>query len=85
MKKADSKKSTLKRAINPMPGKIRALLSGRGLLRLYSARPAYQRNDYLSWISSAKLEATRDKRIQQMLDELKKGDVYMKMNWNPGK
>ena len=47
MKKVITKKSTLKRDINPMPKHIRALLIEHGLLKLYNARPAYQRNDYL--------------------------------------
>ena len=81
--KRTARKSTLKRAINPMPKSIRSALTGRGLLKLYNARPAYQRNDYLGWISSAKLEATKEKRINQMLRELKQGDSYMGMRWNP--
>ena len=66
-----------------MPTGLRALLIKHGLLKLYNARPAYQRNDYLGWISRAKLEATKEKRINQMLAELKEGDRYMKMRWNP--
>ena len=83
MKKAHARKSTIRRDINPMPKKIRAALIGQGLLKLYNARPAYQRNDYLGWISRAKLEATKEKRLNQMLTELKQGDRYMKMRWNP--
>jgi len=64
-----------------MPKNIRALLLKHGLLKLYNARPPYQRNDYLGWISGAKLETTREKRINQMLEELKEGDRYMKMRW----
>jgi hypothetical protein len=29
-----------------------------------------------------KLESTRQKRLNQMLDELEHGRVYMKMKWN---
>ncbi len=57
-------------------------LVARGLMDRYAARPAYQRNDYLSWINSAKQEATRRKRLDQMLDELERGGVYMRMKWN---
>ncbi|WP_324668055.1 hypothetical protein [Geochorda subterranea] len=28
---------------------------------------------------------TRQKRLQQMLDELVRGDVYMKMPWRPSR
>ena len=83
MKKVRARKSTIKRDINPMPKNIRMALIGQGLLKLYNARPAYQRNDYLGWISRAKLEETKEKRINQMLTELKQGDRYMRMRWNP--
>ncbi|MDO9041035.1 MAG: YdeI/OmpD-associated family protein [Desulfocapsaceae bacterium] len=49
----------------------------------YLARPPYQQNDYLGWISRAKLEATKLKRITQMLDEWQGGNLYMKMAWKP--
>lgn len=65
-----------------MPKKIRSLLIAKGLLEKYYARPPYQQNDYLGWVSQAKLETTKEKRIEQMLEELKKGDLYMKMKWN---
>ena len=70
------------RDLNPMPDWIRSELVSRGVLEAYEARPAYQRNDYLGWITKAKLEATRRKRLDQMLDELKRGGVYMRMAWN---
>lgn len=64
-----------------MPDAVRAALKQRGLTAAYDARPAYQRNDYLGWIAQAKREATRAKRLAQMLDELERGDVYMNMAW----
>ncbi len=86
MKKTASKKaSQLKRDTNRMPKKIRELLVKHGLLELYKARPAYQRNDYLGWIAQAKLEETKQKRVNQMLEELRKGDRYMKMIWRESK
>jgi hypothetical protein len=65
-----------------MPDFIQNALLKRGLLEAYLARPSYQRNDYIGWIIRAKLPATRQKRLKQMLAELKQGDVYMKMKWN---
>ena len=83
MKSTKEKKlKTLKRVINPMPKSIRTLLVDHKLLERYETRPPYQQNDYLGWISRAKLDATKEKRINQMLDELKKGDRYMKMKWS---
>lgn len=66
-----------------MPDFIQAALHKRKLMEAYLARPPYQRNDYIGWITRARLTATRQKRLKQMLDELKKGNVYMKMKWNP--
>jgi len=76
--------SRMKREIYPMPDDIAALLRERGLADAYNARPAYQQNDYVGWISRAKRPETRQKRIDQMLDELEAGGVYMKMQWSAG-
>ncbi|WP_029041265.1 YdeI/OmpD-associated family protein [Cucumibacter marinus] len=75
-------KSRLKRPLQSMPEDIAARLTARGLSAAYAARPPYQRNDYLGWIARAKREATREKRIAQMLDELEAGDAYMKMPYD---
>ena len=64
-----------------MPDYIRDALEARGLMDVYRARPLYQQNDYIGWVMRAKREETRQKRLNQMLDELEKGDVYMKMGW----
>ncbi|HJX30004.1 MAG TPA: YdeI/OmpD-associated family protein [Thermoanaerobaculia bacterium] len=77
-------KSTLKRPRNPMPSSIRDALNENGLMEAYRARPPYQQNDYLGWIARAKLESTKQKRLDQMLDELRGGKLYMNMAWNPG-
>jgi hypothetical protein len=71
----------LKRKLNPMPEFVRAGLVGRGLMRAYRERPPYQRNDYIGWIARAKREETRQKRLNQMLDELEGGHVYMRMKY----
>jgi len=46
---------------------------------VYKDRPAYQQNDYIGWISRAKRQETKDKRLSQMLDELEAGGIYMNM------
>jgi len=61
------------------------LLADHGLVDEYSDRPRCQRNDYLGWINRAKQPATRQKRIEQMLDELRVGGVYMNMEHAPSK
>ncbi|HQZ12840.1 MAG TPA: YdeI/OmpD-associated family protein [Devosia sp.] len=65
-----------------MPDFVREALTERHLSAAYEARPAYQRNDYLMWINNAVREATKRKRLDQMLDELERGGVYMRMTWN---
>jgi uncharacterized protein YdeI (YjbR/CyaY-like superfamily) len=64
-----------------MPEFFREALEARGLMDAYNDRPPYQRNDYIGWITRAKRPETQQKRLNQMLDELEKGDVYMKMAW----
>lgn len=66
-----------------MPDAIRDALEARRLTEAYEARPAYQRKDYLGWIAQGQRPATREKRLNQMLDELEAGDVYMNMPWRP--
>ena len=75
----------LERPIQPMPAFVREALTQAGLLRAYRARPAYQQNDYLGWINRAKLPATREKRLRQMLEELQVGTLYMKMRYRPAR
>ena len=70
----------LKRSIHEMPDFVEKALRDRDLMDDYYARPAYQQNDYIGWINKAKQEATKQKRLNQMLDELEQGCVYMKMN-----
>jgi len=80
-----AKHSTLKRPRNSMPSYVREALEASGLMAAYEARPPYQRNDYLGWIARAKLEATRQKRLDQMLSELRGGKLYMNMPWSGGR
>lgn len=65
---------------HPMPEFILHALTEHGVLQDYQTRPAYQQNDYIGWITRARRPATREKRLQQMLDELARGGVYMNMD-----
>ncbi|MPZ98425.1 MAG: hypothetical protein GEU80_03640 [Dehalococcoidia bacterium] len=80
---AEVDRSRRARPINPMPDRVREALEARGLLEAYDGRPAYQQNDYLGWIARARRDETRQKRLDQMLDELERGDIYMRMAWRP--
>lgn len=73
--------SRLKRPVYPMPDFVLAALEERRLIAAYRQRPPYQQNDYIGWITRAKLPATQQKRLAQMLDELERGGEYMKMKW----
>jgi uncharacterized protein YdeI (YjbR/CyaY-like superfamily) len=70
-------RTDLQRPRQPMPSFVRQALEQSGLMETYSRRPPYQRNDYLWWINDVKRETTKKRRLDQMLDELKRGDVYM--------
>jgi uncharacterized protein YdeI (YjbR/CyaY-like superfamily) len=77
--------SNLSRPIHPMPAFVMTALEDRGLLSVYRQRPSYQQNDYIGWINRAKRIETKLKRLDQMLDELARGDLYMKMAYKPRK
>lgn len=51
MRRIQPRESRLKRELQPMPAFVEQALSESGLMAAYQARPAYQRNDYLSWIN----------------------------------
>ena len=66
-----------------MPDFVRDALLEHGLMEAYRSRPPYQQNDYIGWITRAKRQETREKRLAQMLDELERGDKYMNMDYRP--
>ncbi len=68
-----------------MPPDVDAELERRGLRASYADRPFYQRNDYLAWIGRAVRPETRQKRIDQMLEELDIGGAYMGMDHPPSR
>ncbi|WP_349947585.1 DUF1801 domain-containing protein [Lacrimispora sp. BS-2] len=84
-KKAGKTKEKTLRPRYPMPDDVMAELHKENLTEAYDARPPYQRNDYISWITRARRPETRRKRIDQMLDELRSGDAYMGMAYSPKK
>jgi hypothetical protein len=54
-------------------------MKGQRFSSLTRARPPYQQNDYVGWITRAKRPETQEKRLAQMLDELATGERYMNM------
>jgi len=75
--------SRLTRPRYPMPTFVKDALEKNKLMDAYNIRPPYQQNDYIGWITRAKREETKQKRLNQMIDELKSGDKYMNMSWKP--
>ncbi|MCL2479107.1 MAG: YdeI/OmpD-associated family protein [Treponema sp.] len=80
MSNTDSARMT--REIHEIPDYISSALDNGSLWELYNARPPYQRNDYIGWITRGKREETRKKRLNQMIDELRSGSAYMGMKYN---
>ena len=66
-----------------MPGNVRTALEKRKLMDAYLARPDYQKDDYLKWIALAAGPTAKQKRLDQMLDELEKGNVFKGEPWTP--
>ena len=66
----------------PMASFIRETLNERDLMKSYKESTSTLSIERLHRLAyRAKLEATRQKRLNQMLDELESGGVYMKMLW----
>lgn len=74
-----AEESKLKRPGYQMSDFVEHALEERRLMAEYHKRPAYQQNDYIGWISRAKRQETKKKRLHQMLEELEKGGIYMNM------
>jgi hypothetical protein len=74
---------TLTRARLKMPDYIHLALTERGLMDAYHERPDYQQNDYIGWVTCAKMSANKEKRLVQMLEELEGDNRCMKMKWRP--
>ena len=55
--------SNLRRPTHDMPDFVLDALESESLTSAYQGRPAYQQNDYVGWITRAKREATRRKRL----------------------
>jgi Bacteriocin-protection, YdeI or OmpD-Associated/Domain of unknown function (DU1801) len=68
-----------RRERHKMPAFVLDALKKSKLFDAYGSRPPFQQNDYVGWITSAKQTATQQRRLDQMLDELRAGDRYMKM------
>ena len=78
-------KGNLTRPIHAMPDFVVDALTKNGLIDAYQSRLAYQQNDYIGWIKRAKRPETKLKRLNQMVEELRTGGVYMRMDHPPSR
>lgn len=72
-----------RRARHLVPKDVDAAIDAAGVRKDFELRPPFQQNDYVGWITRAVTDATRTKRLRQMLDELAAGGVYMGMKHGP--
>lgn len=74
-----SKKKIIKKAILKVPAYFtNSLKANKKVAEKFKLLTAAQKNEYVEWISEAKTEATRTKRIKSMIDCVKEGKP---MNW----
>jgi hypothetical protein len=66
-----------------MPGNVSGALAKTNLTDAFRARPDYQQNGYLKWIATAAGPTAKQQRLDQMLDELKKGGLFKGEPWTP--
>ena len=74
------KKGNLRRKLYEMPADVKLALEENAVRADYDHRPPYQRNDYVAWFDRAVRPDIRAKRLNQMIDELRKVGVYMRMD-----
>lgn len=77
----NDKFKNLKRPLHPVPDFVIKALKENNVMELYTQRPAYQQNDYIGWINRAVKQETKLKRLDQMINELEDGGLYMKMKY----
>ena len=82
---SDQPKGNLTRPIHPMLDCAEDALNIHGLTDAYRTRSAHQQNDYIGWITRFKRPKTKLKRLNQMLDELRTGGIYMRMDHPPSR
>jgi hypothetical protein len=71
------------KAPQPMPGNVRGALAKRKLLDAFRDRPQYQQDEYLKSIALAAGPAAKQKRLDEMLEDLAAGDKFRGEPWSP--
>lgn len=71
------------KAAQPMPGNVKGALAKAKLLETFQERPKFQQDDYLKWIALAAGPQQKQQRLDQLVDELTKGNVFKGEAWTP--
>ncbi len=79
MSSAEGRRRT--RPGHPTPASVHHALKAPGLSEAYAARRPYERNDTLGWKGRAARPSTRQRRWEQMPDEVTHGKIRMRMIW----
>jgi hypothetical protein len=67
----------------PMPGNERGALANRKHTDTNDDRPHEKQQEYLKWIAAAAGPTEKQKRLDQMLEEIEKGGVFKGEPWTP--
>jgi uncharacterized protein YdeI (YjbR/CyaY-like superfamily) len=66
-------KAAVKKEVNPPPELLAALKKNKAALKAYEAFSPSHKREYIEWITEAKTEATRTKRLEQAIDMMSEG------------
>lgn len=66
-------KSTVKKEVEPPPELLAALKKNKAAQKAYEAFSPSHKREYIEWITEAKTEATRTKRLEQAIEMMSEG------------
>lgn len=66
-------KSAVKKEVNPPPELLAALKKNKAASKAYEAFSPSHKREYIEWITEAKTEATRNKRLEQAIEMMSEG------------
>lgn len=66
-------KPAVKKEVKPPPELLAALKKNKAALKAYEAFSPSHKREYIEWVTEAKTEATRNKRLEQALEMMAEG------------
>jgi hypothetical protein len=67
-------KTTPKKAVHELPGDMKQVLAGNANLQIHwDGLTELGRNEWICWVITCKQQATRDKRLVRMVEDMHKG------------